>query len=224
MGDRTTTQRRLDPKTTRAQILAAARRIFAERGFAATSMSLLARETGVTQSLIHHHFGSKRDLWNRLEEQYAEEYLAHGGPVETGAADPIAAWAQSLFSFLSENPELVRLIAWAGLDADGALPLRMQTLARSVGEMFSEAQRSGRIRRDVDPVHAHLLISQCVSGWLQSKRILCAMSDIDPEDPSLDARYLDDLIAVFTAGLAPGAEVKEKKLARGRSAASRSSG
>jgi TetR/AcrR family transcriptional regulator len=206
VGGETTAPRRLDPEATRAQILAVARRVFAERGFAGTSMSLLARETGVTQSLIHHHFGSKRELWNHLKEVYAQEYLEHGGPVQMEREDPIAAWAERQFSFLRANPELVRLIAWAHLDSDGELPERMRTLSESVQEMFRAAQRDGRIRGDVDPAHAQLLISQCISGWLQSKPLFCALSGRDPDDAGGDADYLQDLIAVFSAGLAPGAE------------------
>ncbi len=214
MAVKSTLQRRLDPQATRDRILAAARRIFAERGFAGTSMSLLARETGVTQSLIHHHFGSKRDLWNRLKEHYAQEYVAHAGPLESEAPDPIAAWARRLFSFLSQNPELVRLIAWAGLDSDAETPERMRELTRSLDQMFSQAQRGGRIRRDVHPVHARLMISLCLSGWLQSRQILCAGSELDPADPLLDERYLEDLITVFSAGLAPGSERKTKRSSR----------
>ena len=51
--------RRYDPEGTRAAILEAARRIFVERGPAAVALSEIAEASGVTKSLIHHHFGSK---------------------------------------------------------------------------------------------------------------------------------------------------------------------
>lgn len=206
MNARSPTPRRLDPETTRAQILSVARRVFAQHGFAGTSMSLLARESGVAQSLIHHHFGSKRELWNHLKEWYADEYVEHGGPVTATVEDPIVAWAERVFAFLCENPELVRLISWAGLDSDGEFPERMRAVAGQVDGMFREAQQTGRIRKDVNPTHAHLMISQCVSGWLLSKPLLCALSGLDPADRSLDAHYLRDLITVFSAGLAPADE------------------
>ena len=58
--------------------------------------------------------------------------------------------------------------------------------------------------------HAQLLISQCISGWLQSKPLFCSLSGRDPDDPAVDADYLQDLIAVFSAGLAPEAEQTQR--------------
>ena len=195
-------RRSLASENTRARILDAARRVFAERGFAATSMSLLARETGVTQSLIHHHFGSKRDLWNHLKVVYGDEYQRRAGPLDVTGDDPIASWTEHFFRFLEANAELVRLIAWAGLDADDELPDRMIEVTRSVDALFRKQQREGRIRADVDPVHAHIMISLCVTGWLQSRPIACALSGLDPDDPGLDERFLADLVTIFGAGLA----------------------
>lgn len=50
----------------REEILRVALRLFAARGFAGTSTSAIAREVGVTQPLVHHHFGSKEALWREV--------------------------------------------------------------------------------------------------------------------------------------------------------------
>jgi TetR/AcrR family transcriptional regulator len=47
----------------RERILAVALRSFAERGYEGTTTAGVAREAGVTQPLVHHHFGSKEGLW-----------------------------------------------------------------------------------------------------------------------------------------------------------------
>jgi AcrR family transcriptional regulator len=54
--------RRPGPSTTREQILAAARRLFAERGFQATTVRGIAAEAGVDAALVHHYFGNKEQL------------------------------------------------------------------------------------------------------------------------------------------------------------------
>jgi AcrR family transcriptional regulator len=54
---------RLEHDDRRAQILACARRLFSERHYGGVSMSEVAREAGVTRGLLHHYFGSKRDLY-----------------------------------------------------------------------------------------------------------------------------------------------------------------
>jgi AcrR family transcriptional regulator len=47
----------------RAQILACARRLFSERHFGAVSTTEIARAAGVARGLIHHYFGTKRELY-----------------------------------------------------------------------------------------------------------------------------------------------------------------
>jgi AcrR family transcriptional regulator len=55
--------RRSGNPDTKAEILAAARRLFAEEGFESVSMRRIASEGGVDPSLIHHYFGSKDELF-----------------------------------------------------------------------------------------------------------------------------------------------------------------
>jgi AcrR family transcriptional regulator len=54
---------RLDHDERRRQILECARRLFSERPYASVSTTELAREAGVARGLLHHYFGSKRDLY-----------------------------------------------------------------------------------------------------------------------------------------------------------------
>jgi AcrR family transcriptional regulator len=54
---------RLDHDERRAQILASARRLFSERTYDAVSTAEIARDAGVTRGLVHHYFGTKRELY-----------------------------------------------------------------------------------------------------------------------------------------------------------------
>jgi AcrR family transcriptional regulator len=55
-------RRRLQAQATRLDIVRAARRLFAEQGYAATSMADVARAAGVAVQTIYASFGSKRGL------------------------------------------------------------------------------------------------------------------------------------------------------------------
>lgn len=55
--------RRPGPTTTPEQILDAARTLFAERGYHATTMREVAGQAGVNPALLHHYFGTKEDLF-----------------------------------------------------------------------------------------------------------------------------------------------------------------
>ena len=54
---------RLEHDERRAQILACARRLFSERNYEAVSTTDIAREAGVARGLLHHYFGTKRELY-----------------------------------------------------------------------------------------------------------------------------------------------------------------
>jgi AcrR family transcriptional regulator len=54
--------RRPGPSSTREDILAAARQLFAQRGYQATTMRGIAAEAGVNAALVHHYYGSKEQL------------------------------------------------------------------------------------------------------------------------------------------------------------------
>lgn len=55
--------RRPGQTETREQILAAARGLFAEHGFDATTIRAIAAEAGVNPALIHHFFGAKDQVF-----------------------------------------------------------------------------------------------------------------------------------------------------------------
>lgn len=52
-----------DPEVTRRAILAAAREAFAARGFERATIRTIASLAGVDPALVHHHFGSKQELF-----------------------------------------------------------------------------------------------------------------------------------------------------------------
>ncbi|MCS7067904.1 MAG: TetR/AcrR family transcriptional regulator [Meiothermus sp.] len=58
---------------TRQALLQKARKAFAERGYAATSLEDLARTLGLSKAAVYHHFASKRALLEALLEEGFQE-------------------------------------------------------------------------------------------------------------------------------------------------------
>ncbi len=57
-----------DPQVTRQAILKAARTTFAEAGYERATIRSIATLAGVDPALVHHHFGSKEDLFAAAHE------------------------------------------------------------------------------------------------------------------------------------------------------------
>jgi AcrR family transcriptional regulator len=63
---------RLEHDERRQQILSCARRLFSERSYDTVSTTEIAREAGITRGLLHHYFGTKRDLYLEVVRSLAE--------------------------------------------------------------------------------------------------------------------------------------------------------
>ncbi|MDQ5807575.1 MAG: TetR/AcrR family transcriptional regulator [Actinomycetota bacterium] len=67
--------RRLKVDERRRQLLERATALFATHGYDELSMAKLAREAGISKPLLYHYFPSKRDLFEAVLSQAAEEHL-----------------------------------------------------------------------------------------------------------------------------------------------------
>ena len=88
---------RLDPGERRAQILDAANRLFAERGYEDVSIEDIAKEAGVTRGLIHHYFGGRKEVYvallERLEAIREDELRPPvGASARARVADSVSRW------------------------------------------------------------------------------------------------------------------------------------
>lgn len=203
---KTTDTRRRDPEATRSAILDAAEALFVERGFAATSMSEIGRRAAVTKSLIHHHFGSKEELWEEVKRRCLAEYVsAQRKIMESPASDP-QTFHDSLiryFRFLQRNPNWVRLNEWMSLEDPGlAAPANPDLLRRGV-ERLARAQDLGTFRSDVHPWHILFLFFCLCNYWFQA-RPAHGHETFAARDPDVaDEEYLEDMLKIFFEGILP---------------------
>lgn len=83
----TTSERpqRMDALDRREQILACAVRLFEQRPYSQVSTSAIAEEAGVARPLIHHYFGTKRELYLEVVRRmtYLPPLALSGLPLET---------------------------------------------------------------------------------------------------------------------------------------------
>jgi TetR/AcrR family transcriptional regulator len=108
-----------NPEQTRTAVLAAAERLFSERGFAGTSMRDLAHASGISQPLIHHHFGSKEALYSAVKQRALEQLRALWmGKSSVVRPLKIEQRVRLLVEFYRKNPQLLRLLSWARLEGD----------------------------------------------------------------------------------------------------------
>ena len=154
------TQQERTQATTTA-LLDAARELFAEDGYAATSLDAVVAKAGVTKGALYHHFAGKRDLFAAV---FAQEQVRLSGAIVAAyqrRKDPWEAFEAGAAAFVEacQEPGAQRIFL---LDAPSALgwetirhlesdSLRMMELG------ISRAIEAGSIEeRLVEPL-AHML-------------------------------------------------------------------
>ncbi len=116
---------------TRSRILDAARRLFADRGYAGTSMRDLAEELGMTKAALYYHFPGKAQILLALVEPLLDELEALGGrdreDAVRGYVGLLADRAPGLIGLMSD-PTAKRDLA-AHVDAERRFRALEQALA-----------------------------------------------------------------------------------------------
>ncbi len=191
-----------DPDLTRARILDAALALFVAHGVAAVSMRQIAEGSGVTKSLIHHHFGTKEALWGAVKahafSRYAEEQKEALEARQTPDALLLETSVLRYFRFLQQRPEVVRLLAWIHLEADEGCSEMDAELVRLGAARIHEAQQAGLLRDDVNPTHVVTLFVHACNQWFTAKAHHSGWPGIGD-----DQAYLEDFLRIFMAGLVP---------------------
>ena len=102
-------------RQSREEILDVASRLMAERGYAATSLSVLSSETGLPKSAIYHHFHSKGGLLSAVMERGLNDFFtamgeAQANPPEGGShLDRLLWFLERTGEVLAERQEFLRL-------------------------------------------------------------------------------------------------------------------
>jgi AcrR family transcriptional regulator len=182
-------------EATRAALMAAARRLFTERGYDAVGTEEIVRAAGVTRGALYHHFGGKAELLEAVYERLEAESTERVARVVLGSDlhSPLEAMKAGIEAFLDEcaEPELQRIALhdapavlgwdrWREIAAANGLGLIEASLAAAI--------EAGEIRAlPVKPL-AHLLL-----GALDEAAMLIARD----EDPAARAEVTAVLLALL---------------------------
>jgi AcrR family transcriptional regulator len=150
-------------RTTRAALLASARALFTERGFAGTNRDDIAAGAGVTRGALYHHFATKEEVFRAVVEELEQELVARVVIAAEDVTDPGEQLRAGCLAFLDAcaDPAIRRIVlldapavlgweAWREIDARYGLAL--------VRAALESAMDAGRMpRAPVDPL-AHILL------------------------------------------------------------------
>ncbi|KGA23756.1 TetR/AcrR family transcriptional regulator [Pectobacterium brasiliense] len=144
---------RAEMEETRATLLATARKVFSERGYADTSMDDLTAQASLTRGALYHHFGDKKGLLAAVVEQIDAEMDERLQVISDTAEDAWDGFRRRCRAYLemaleSEIQRIVLRDARAVLG--GASPDSQRHCVESMQRLIDNLIRQGVVA-DADP-------------------------------------------------------------------------
>lgn len=195
------TKKQLQSDSTRRKLIAVARRLFATRGYAGTSIIEITAKAKVTRGALYHHFADKRALFRALHERMEADLMERIGAqlAEFQGDDPADALRAGLRSYLDAcaDPSFARITLvdapavlgwdeWRRIDEQYALKLTEAGL--------EGAMESGALKRQ--PVRP---LAQLMMAAMGEAGLRVANSD----DPERTRREIEPPLLAWIDGLRP---------------------
>jgi AcrR family transcriptional regulator len=186
----------------RQELLDAAVRVFARKGFHAARVGDVAEEAGVAHGLLYHYFGSKdevletifRDTWHQLVAE-TERIEALDVPLR----EQLRRFARIYLGSWLAAPELIGVLVRevARSPQVGETVDEVGGVFRSLERMIEAARGRGEARADCDPTLAawsvYGALEEILTGWV--------LGQLPGEEEDVE-RAVATVVDIASAGLA----------------------
>src|SRR6516164_8954504 len=181
-------------EATRGQLIAIARRLFAERGYEDTSIEAVLREAGVSRGSLYHHFPSKEALFEAVAEEVETSVGTQTVNAASGSEGPVEALRAGFVAWirLAGDPVVQRILLidgpsvlgweqWRAMEEHHALGL-----VRAVLQIIAD---EGKMRPELVGTLAHVLLAS-----VNEVALLVARSDDKEAAMRAGADTIDELL------------------------------
>lgn len=170
-------------------ILDTGARLFAEKGFEATSMRDISSAAGVSKALLYHHFSSKDDIYARISftaTQHLYAFVQERIPANGSAPEKLRAFMVSAATFFSQHRSAwiaASTAFWSDPDRH-RMELRVarrRQFEASLRDIIREGIETGEFN-DVDPAMTGRLILSGINWmhrWYDPAKELTAEEIVD---------------------------------------------
>src|SRR2546422_3935049 len=191
----------------RAELLEAAVRVFAAKGFHASRVGDIAEEAGVAHGLLYHYFRSKEELLETISRETWRDVLDAVRSVEESdesARDRLAGIAKILLRAWRRDPNLVRVLV-REVTRSSHLQKRIDEIDAAFARLqriIARGQQEGEFRSDLDPRMTSYVfygaLEEILTGWV--------LGQLEDGDEAI-ARAEETVVDVICGGLAADREI-----------------
>jgi AcrR family transcriptional regulator len=194
---------------TRELLLDAAIKLFAHHGYDPVTTGAVAEAAGLSQSMVHYHFGSKSNLW----EQAIRRMMKRRGALFRAAArdlaglgplDKLKALIRRLIEANARNPDFVRIAVHEGTVRSPRLTWLVENYFAAGYHVFDDVVREAIAAKAIPDLPVHdvtNVITSAASLTFGLKAMVEDIYDIDLRDPVRIASFADTVIRIIFDGI-----------------------
>lgn len=152
-----------DQRDLKKQILDTAEALFADNGYAATSIRRIAEGSGVNPALVHYYFGNKKSLLQSVLDRALEPMVLAIAEMKNGSEASPEMISSLLISMAAKHPNIPRLLIREVFLPGGEMQQHFADnmaprLGGALPALLSREKSAGRLREDSDPAISAMLI------------------------------------------------------------------
>jgi AcrR family transcriptional regulator len=190
--------------TAEARIRRSALRLFAERGYQATTVRAIAGDAGVSPGLILHHYRSKEGLHDAVSDEvvaiilrFVDDHMSSDAPISEQFEAPEASF-RALFTTRPELGAYIRRLFFEGSEAGVLILRQFMLISRKLSAAFEER---GWMREVPDPEMRDLQLIVLEMGPVLFYPLLAAYFETPPLTEEVHGRWVASEFDLFMRGL-----------------------
>jgi AcrR family transcriptional regulator len=188
----------------RAKLLAAAKKVFADKGLGAATARDIVRETDLATGTFYNYFRDKEEVFRALLAEFEKRVRDATLPLRRDTSRPleerVEQGALAFFRVVAEDAELFQVLRQ---NVSGYAFLPMETLFNEGMEEFEEDLAMWRREGDLPGVEIDYL-SAAIAG--SAMHVAARMLERDPPDPESAARFMATTLLAAIGALAAQAD------------------
>lgn len=169
---------RQDARSSQARLRAAARTLFAQRGYEATSISHIIRAAGTSHSQFLKYYSGKEELRREIvEEQWAEltKSVVLAMTSLPSASGKLRLALNMLVNFLDQDPEFraILLLEQSAVHENGKVVISNQfrALIAVLDDIIVEMKSVGELKDGVDPQALRSALMGSIEGMMRDQML-----------------------------------------------------
>jgi TetR/AcrR family transcriptional regulator len=199
------------PEQSRAAILQAAVREFADHGVAGARTDAIARAAKVNKALLYYYFKDKEALYGAVLDHVFGGLIAHVGEVLSRDLPPqekILAYAGAHFDYVASHPLYPRIVQGEMMGIGRGRANHLERIVKQyfrplfgrVSEVLKTGQATGEFR-PVDPLHFVPSMIAVIVFYFTSAPVMRLMTGKDPMSPERVAARRAAVLDLISAAL-----------------------